>query len=409
MAPYAKTTDVNTALAPYAKTTDVNTALAPYAKTTDVNTALTGYAKTAALSGYAKTADTNTAIWTALAGYAKTADVTAAGNNYTKVSDVNVGTDWKINPVGTELQFTRTGANSTTASTGLIRFSADGNIWINKGSKQGWLTDTLKDIETNYVQKSDLPTAGNTQLLSGYVPTSAVNVGDWKISTNVNNELLFTRSGGSSTQADTGIIKFGKDGNVWSNRSSKQGWLSDSISALDTRVTALGTTLDTFKTKNTFNCTGGACTVGDGDSATLLKANGGTLLGPYNIQFYARDGATCLDSGKADNTVYSIACDSTNSNQRFYTNPITGQLRSENGKCLDNMGVPTGGSDSAGKWKFNTCYDHQNQQFVRASNGGIGWPDSDCLDTGNASGHSACTANNANQKVRYCQVSGTQY
>jgi hypothetical protein len=86
--PYAKTTDVTTALGPYAKTTDVTTALGPYAKTTDVTTALGPYAKTTdvttALGPYAKTTD----VTTALGPYAKTTDVTTALGPYAKTTDV---------------------------------------------------------------------------------------------------------------------------------------------------------------------------------------------------------------------------------------------------------------------------------------------------------------------------------
>ena len=177
------------------------------------------------------------------------------------------------------------------------------------------------------------------------------------------------------------------------------------IDSLDTKTTAAlndrPVRSEIPTTLNTLVCKDAVCTLPTTQNSIRLNAIGGFDNGPFMVQFYDTKDKVCLDGGKKDGIPYGIACDATNANQHFYWNSMGRLVNANTGKCLDNMG---GAANAGYNWGFNNCSDHTNQQMLRTSNGGLGFPDADCLDIGSASGHAGCQAKNANQRFRFKQI-----
>src|SRR6185436_4477854 len=126
-----------------------------------------------------------------------------------------------------------------------------------------------------------------------------------------------------------------------------------------------------------------------GDANIKGKLNTPGWIGPYQMRFYDQ-GNKCADVGQ--NAGLGLwPCDSNivNNNQRFYYNPITGNLYNiQTNKCLDV------GND---QWYWNDCNNHQNQRFNKVEHI-MKWKNGDCIDIGNPNHHSGCDGNNNNQK-----------
>jgi hypothetical protein len=130
---------------------------------------------------------------------------------------------------------------------------------------------------------------------------------------------------------------------------------------------------------------------GDAHIAGSLRTPG--YIGPYQMRFYDNSnsgGNACLDIGQNGGLgLYPCAGTNVNNYQRYFYNPITGNLFNvQNGQCLDV------GNDT---WYWNGCNNHQNQRFDKLDHN-LQWRNGDCVDIGNPKHHSGCDTNNNNQK-----------
>ncbi len=135
----------------------------------------------------------------------------------------------------------------------------------------------------------------------------------------------------------------------------------------------------------------------DGRLSTGSGGISNTMLGPYRINFYDsghHNGSHCLNIGMfGDNDSGANTCDD-HTNQRFYWNPVTGQIISKaTGQCLD--------THDNGKWYFEPCSDHQNQQFVKWESNIRSVSGHKCLDVGNKNRWADCKGDNPRQRVRF--------
>lgn len=69
---------------------------------------------------------------------------------------------------------------------------------------------------------------GSTQCKQPFKAPS-FSVGTWVISENTDGHLTFVKSG-ATDDIDKGHLKFSHDGNIWANRSTGRGWISDQLS-----------------------------------------------------------------------------------------------------------------------------------------------------------------------------------
>jgi hypothetical protein len=132
---------------------------------------------------------------------------------------------------------------------------------------------------------------------------------------------------------------------------------------------------------------------GDANIKGSLRTPG--YIGPYQMRFYDNNynnsvGSGCLDIGQNGGLgLFTCGGYNTNNNQRFFYNPITGNLLNvANNKCLD-----VGNNN----WNWIDCNNHQNQRFYRMQHN-MQWRNGDCIDIGNSNHHSGCDGNNSNQK-----------
>lgn len=58
------------------------------------------------------------------------------------------------------------------------------------------------------------------------IEATSFKVGTWVISENADGFLTFVKNN-AADESDKGHIKFSHDGNIWANRSTSRGWLSD--------------------------------------------------------------------------------------------------------------------------------------------------------------------------------------
>jgi hypothetical protein len=146
---------------------------------------------------------------------------------------------------------------------------------------------------------------------------------------------------------------------------------------------------------------------GKGGKSALIWDNQGNVtitgklrtsgyIGPYQMRFYDNNynnsvGSGCLDVGQGGGLgLYTCGGYNVNNNQRFFYNPITGNLYNvQNNSCLDV------GNNS--NWNWTACNNHQNQRFNKMQHN-LQWRNGDCVDIGNSTHHSGCDGNNNNQK-----------
>jgi hypothetical protein len=139
---------------------------------------------------------------------------------------------------------------------------------------------------------------------------------------------------------------------------------------------------------------------GDAYIKGALRTSG--YIGPYQMRFYDYNynnkvGSGCLDVGQGGGLGLNT-CSGTNQNdwQRFFYNPITGQLYNVvKGQCLDSN------LNGIGAWGWANCNNYPSQRFNRNQHN-LQWRNGDCLEMGsNVNHHYGCDGNSNNQKFMF--------
>jgi hypothetical protein len=117
--------------------------------------------------------------------------------------------------------------------------------------------------------------------------------------------------------------------------------------------------------------------------------------GPYQIEF---GNGGCLDSGGSWTSNNGRAtCGKNNTNQMFWFQPITGQIRNHAGKCLQYN------TENGGNYNWHTCSfggnnENHRQQFSKIEQNRYADYYGGCLDTGNSNKRAMCQLDNNNQR-----------